>query len=348
MTTNTITAHGAKRSIYLLLQESLKDVPFLSTERLKKIEKREPIPPKPGTYQEQEPPEELSGFGFLATTPEQREQDEKRQKAINRTARKDAERLFIESIHNKPLEQLLKEWKEKKAGYNRIADYLTFSYLFDIENSRNWEIAPTMPRPLYLPDTTEYAHINKKVRYDDISIAAILKKLWTEHKINKFDYKEAVKRSREGKPQREKIQEMISRYWGSIKAKAIKNTMSRMVTHSPIRGQINRRPFIFVEHNGIRYKVELLRKAYRRLSRWEELQREGISEEIEIINSTKQRDFKYISKLRELFHAQKIEEKRRETVAQLYAEMDGETHKRIENGNRPAILKEDLAEAEQG
>lgn len=84
----------------------------------------------------------------------------------------------------------------------------------------------------------EYNFIIRKTNYKDISIIGILKTLYKNQKyyidgfgvkhhigINRFDYKESIKRLISGKPLKEKVYSKIHFYLHTIQANSSKNTL---------------------------------------------------------------------------------------------------------------------------
>ena len=201
---------------------------------------------------------DLAPFMYLNESPEMR--DLKHRHAVTVARLRNLAAGFYLIARGEP-QTVLSAWCALKAEYYRRADYVRFIAPHDDANARLWVIAPSLPRPEYMPDATQYAALNRQTRYTDITPGQVLKLLFQEHKITKRDLKDALKRAENGKRQRGAIQAHITRYYQSMKAKTGKwgkSTLKRLTEP--------KRPFYHVSmENGSRYRVELKRRFVARI-----------------------------------------------------------------------------------
>jgi len=188
---------------------------------------------KPG-----EIPDDLAPFMYLNESPEMRDLKRKHTAAINRRDNAGKYLNFLSAIHDKTPEELFKLWTALRRDDELNAlngdlnalrrdeahreDYFKHVAPFDAQTTFKpgvWSIYTPQPRPEYADDTTQYTAINKQVRYIDLSPGQVLKVLLQQGKICEGAYFEALKRAQQGKRQRGRTEEQISRYYATLKGK---------------------------------------------------------------------------------------------------------------------------------
>jgi len=105
--------------------------------------------------------------------------------------------------------------------------------------------------------TTEKNLLIEKT-YKDISIIGILKKLLFIHKINTYQYKEAIHRLKRGKPQREAIKKLVFYYLHTIKSHSAKCTQKKIT----MQKSAGYKRFISLRVSGSNYAIRIKKFAY--------------------------------------------------------------------------------------
>lgn len=94
--------------------------------------------------------------------------------------------------------------------------------------------------------------------YSDISLIGILKRLVHIHKINTFQYKEAIHRLKRGKAQKEAVKKLVFYYLHTIKSHSAKCTQKK-ITMQKSSGY---KRIISLRVSGSNYAIRIKKFAY--------------------------------------------------------------------------------------
>lgn len=104
-----------------------------------------------------------------------------------------------------------------------------------------------------------YKFIIKKTNYKDISFMGVLKTLYKEHKLNKYQFKDSIRRLVRHKPLRNNVYSTIHYYLTTLKSSTNKNTLTAL-NKRDIRKQYQR--FFIVKYQNQSYAVTVKKSKY--------------------------------------------------------------------------------------
>ena len=107
-----------------------------------------------------------------------------------------------------------------------------------------------------------YYFIIKKANYKDISFIGILKTLYKAHKIDRYQYKDSIRRLLSRKPLKNKVYSVVHFYLSTLKSSTSKTTLTALNKQDK-RKQYQR--FFIVKYQNQSYAVTIKKKRYKEL-----------------------------------------------------------------------------------
>lgn len=108
----------------------------------------------------------------------------------------------------------------------------------------------------------KYRFILDNKTYLDISHFGLLKRLYKKHKINRYDYKDSIKRLANDKRLSNKIQIKLAYLLKTVKSNTNKSTMSKL----KFKEQQNKRFIGVTAYNKNRYATHLKKHVYKEIT----------------------------------------------------------------------------------
>ena len=108
-----------------------------------------------------------------------------------------------------------------------------------------------------ISEKQQYKFITKNRNYKDISYLGILKHLYKQHKINRYAYKDSIRRLCNNKQLKSSIYSKIHFYLCSIKSNSNKNTITAQTKKQP-----QNRRFITIKYQNQNYAVHIKKSKY--------------------------------------------------------------------------------------
>ena len=107
-----------------------------------------------------------------------------------------------------------------------------------------------------------YKFILKKGNYRDISFLGVLKHLYKVHKINKYQYKESIRRIINNKPLKNNVYFQVHYYLSTLKSSSSKNTLLAL-NRKDNKKQYCR--FVKIEYQNQQYAVTIKKEKYKEI-----------------------------------------------------------------------------------